>query len=266
MEQRLNKANLEIEERDYQKTIVDVKRLPIDDRYENKALSLYTVFLSKYPNSSYAKSITTAIDGIRQNMATVDFDGLKKIPADDFLARYKAYQAYLDQFPKGAERKAVNRMLTALGDQSYQVLEKQTAACNTQKAWDDCIAKCDRFLADFAKLATVGKVEALRRGFQDKADLIELTVKAELAGDDFVYAKQIYTDYLATRPDSTQKSSILERIDVLDGELAKKAAWKKTEAYATDRANAVTGRIQRVEAYVQKKSIRSLYRQGPGPF
>ena len=252
LEKRLNEANLEIEQRDYQKTIADVRSLPIDEHYEKKALSIYTVFLSQYPDSSYAGSINEAIDGIRHNMAAAHFEGLKKIPQRDFSARYTAYQAYLDQFPKGAEREAVNRMLADLGEQYYQILDKQAAACDTQKVWDDCLAKCDSFLSDFPKLPTVGKVRALRSGLQDKKDLVELTVKAELAGDDYLYAKQIYLNYLENRPDTIEKASIHKRIEALDAELAKKTAWEKTAAYASNPANDVTRRIQRVENYIQK--------------
>jgi hypothetical protein len=254
LEARLKDTNVEIETRDYKKTMADVKRLPIDAQYEKKALTLYTVFLSKYPQSDYAKPINAAIDGIREKMGTAYYQGLKKIPSNDFMARYTAYQEYLDQFPKGAEQKAVHRMIAELADQYYQTLEKQATACDTKQDWDDCLARCDHFLSDFARLPTVAKVTALRSALQDKKDLVDLTVKAELAGDDYVYAKQIFTDYLANRPDTTQKTSILNRIAALNIELAKKATWEKTEAYATNPAKDVFNRIQHVEKYIQNNA------------
>ena len=251
LEKRLNDTNVEIEERDYKKTIADVKSLPIDEQYEKKALSLYTVFLSKYPQSDYAKTINEDIDGIRQKMGSASFEGLKKIPQNDLLARYTAYHEYLDQYPKGAEREAVKRMIVALADQYYLTLEEQASACDTKQDWDDCLAGCDRFLSDYTKLPTMAKVTALRSALQDKKDLVDLTVKAELAGDDYVYAKQVYTDYLANRPDTTQKASILQRIAALNAELGKKATWEKTAAYAANPANNILSRIQHVEKYVQ---------------
>jgi len=252
LEKRLNRANIEIEKRDYQKTIADVKDLPIDDHYEKKALSLYTVFLSKYPSSVYAESINEAIDGIRQNMATADFNSLKKLPQDDLKSRYTAYQAYLNQFPKGAERQTVNQLLAELGEQYYQRLEKQASACDKQEAWDGCLDLCDRFLTDFAMLPTAGKVRALRRTLQDKKDLVELIIKAELSGDNYVQAKQIYTDYLKNQPQTTQKAAILDKVEALNAELGKKTEWEETEAYATNPSNDVNRRIRRVENYIQQ--------------
>jgi hypothetical protein len=251
LEARLNDTNVEMETLDYKKTMADVKRLPVDEQYEKKALSLYTVFLSKYPQSDYSKAINEAIDGIRQKMGAAYFEGLKEIPPNDLPARYTAYEAYLDQFPKGAEREAVKGMIADLADQYYHTLEEQAAVCDTKQDWDDCLARCDRFLSDFAKLPTVAKVTALRSALQDKKDLVDLTVKAELAGDDYVYAKQIFTDYLANRPDTTEKASILQRIAALNVELAKKATWEKTAAYATNPANDILSRIQHVEKYIQ---------------
>ncbi len=252
LENRLRKANREIEAQAYEKTLADVKRLSIDGRYEKKALSLYTDFLTKYPQSPYVESVNAAIEGIHQKIATAHFERLAGIPENDFPARYRAYRTYLERFPRGAEKEAVNRMLSDLGDQYYRVLEEQAAICEAKTAWEDCLARCDRFLAEFAILPNVEKVRALRSRLQDKQDRVELTVKAELAGDDYIYAKRIYTDYLSRRPDTTQKTYILKRIEALNGELAKKSVWEQTLAYATNSDHDVNHRIQRVETYIQK--------------
>ena len=252
LEDRLDQANLEIEKRDYQKTIADVKHLPIDDLYEKKALSLYTVFLTKYPSSPYTESINKAIDGIRQKMADAHFKSLAKLPPNDFRARYEAYQQYLNAFPKGSDKKAVNQMLAELGDQYYQRIEKQIKVCDTQKVWDECLDQCDRFLNDFQMLPIAETVRALRRALQDKKELVELVVKAELAGDNYTDAKQIYTEYLASRPNTTQKATILNKMEALNAELGKKTEWEETEAYAANPANDVNRRIHRVENYIQQ--------------
>jgi hypothetical protein len=77
LESRLKEAYTEIERFDYDKTLLDVSQLPIDEQFENKALSLYTAFLTKYPQSIYVKQINEAIGGIQQVLGTAFFDELK---------------------------------------------------------------------------------------------------------------------------------------------------------------------------------------------
>ncbi|WP_372677536.1 DUF1566 domain-containing protein [Desulfosarcina sp.] len=251
LEARLNDANAEIEKRDYEKTILDVNALAIDENYEKKALSLYTAFLKKFPQSPYAKQINEAIGGIRNLLGTAYFEDLKKVTTTDFFERHAVYREYLEQFPEGSERKAVERMITDLAQEYYRVIEKQTATCDTQDKWDDCIAQCDHFLSTFTNGIWVEKVRTLRTMLQDKKEVKELAAKSALVADDYAKARKIYLDYLEKRPDTTQKETIAERIDALNTALATQKAWEKTAAYATDPANDIVSRIQRLDMYVE---------------
>ncbi len=251
LEARLNDANAEIEKRDYEKTILDVNGLAIDENYEKKALSLYTAFLKKFPQSPYAKQINEAIGGIRNLLGTAYFEDLKKVAATDFLERHAAYREYLEQFPEGSERKAVERMITDLAQEYHGVIEKQTATCDAQEKWDDCIAQCDQFLSTFTNGVWVEKVRVLRTMLQDKKEVKDLTAKSALVADDYAQARQIYLDYLEKRPDTTQKETIAERINALNTDLARQKAWEKTAAYATDPANDIVSRIQRLDMYME---------------
>ena len=258
LEARLKDTHTEIEKQDYEKTILDVNGLPIDEKYEKKALSLYTAFLRKFPQSPYARQINEAIGGIRQLLGTAYFEDLKEVSATDFLERYAAYREYMDQFPLGAERVVVERMITDLAQEYYGAIEKQIATCDARENWDGCIAQCDRFLSVFTHEASVGKVKMLRSALQDKKDVEELTVKASLVADDYAQAKKVYTAYLEKRPDTTQKEMIVQRIDALNADLARQAAWKKTAAYATDPAYDIFSRTQRLDMYV-KSHASGLY-------
>jgi hypothetical protein len=40
-------------------------------------------------------------------------------------------------------------MIGDLAKEYYGILEEQTAVCDAQENWDDCIAQCDRFLSAF---------------------------------------------------------------------------------------------------------------------
>ena len=251
MEARLNDTHAEIEKRDYEQTILEVNDLPLDENYEKKALSLYTAFLSKFPQSAYAPKINEAISGIRKLLGSAHFEDLKKVSATDFLDRYAVYREYLEQFPEGTEREAVERMITDLAQEYFQAIEKQAATCDDRENCDDCIAQCDRFLSAFTSGPSVEKVRMLRSTLKDKKEVIELTAKSALVADDYVKARKVYIDYLEKRPDTTQKEAIVERINALNADLARQAAWEKTAAYATNPANDIVSRVQRLDIYVQ---------------
>ncbi len=251
LEARLNDTHAEIEKQDYEKTILDVNGLPIDENYEKKALSLYTAFLKKFPQSSYAKQINEAIGGIRQLLGTAYYESLKKVSGIDFLERYTAYRAYMEQFPQGSERAAVERMITDLAEEYYGTIEKQTATCDARENWDDCITQCDRFISAFTNAPSVEKVKMLRSMLQDKKDVVELTVEAALAADNYSKAKKVYTRYLEKRPDTTQKEAIVQRIDALNNDLSQRMGWENTVDYATNPANDIFSRIRRVDMYLE---------------
>ena len=257
IEARLEKTNAEIERLDYEKTIMDVGRLPVDETYEKRALSLYTAFLAKHPQSIYAKRINEAIDGIRQLLGAAFFEDLEKVSTSDLLDRHAAYLAYLEKFPQGAERETVERMISDLAQEYYASIEKQTATCDDQENWDACIAECDRFLSMFADDDLAEQVSALHSELQDKRALTALMAKATHAADDLVQAKRVYKDYLDNHPNTSQKAAIRQRIDALDAELAKQSAWEKTAAYATNPKIDIFRRIQRLDAYIQNQASGS---------
>jgi hypothetical protein len=251
LEARLKETNAEIEKRDYENTILAVNGLTIDEDYEKKALSLYTAFLRKFPQSPYTAQINEAIGGIRNLLGTAQFEDLKNVTATDFLERFSAYRDYLEQFPEGSEREAVDRMITDLTQEYYRAIEKQTATCDDQENWDDCIAECDRFLSAFTSGTLVEKVKTLRTTLQDKKEVTDLIAQSALVADDYAKAKKIYVDYLEKRPATSQKEVIVARIDALNADIARQNAWKKTKAYATNPANDIIRRVQRLDTYIE---------------
>ena len=251
LEKRLDDTNAEIEKRDYEKTILDVNRLPIDEKYENRALSLYTAFLTKHPESSYAKPINEAIGGIRQLLGTASYENLKKGSPADFLERYAAYRDYLEKFPQGTERKEVEQLIQVLAQEYSQAIAERTAECDEKQNWDTCIAECDRFLSTFRTGDAVVQVNTLRSVLADKKALHELTAQTERMADDYAEAKRVFTDYLKANPKTSQKGEILKRIEALNVNLAGRAEWKRTADYASNPANDIFKRIQRLDAYIQ---------------
>jgi hypothetical protein len=253
LEARLNKIHLEIEKQDYEKTLTDVEHLLIDEQYEKKARSLYVAFLSKYPQGRYAESVRKAMDEIRQTSGTDSFESLKTLPPDDWAGRYAAYHEYLSQFPRSAERETVEKMIADLIQAQYREIERSAAACDKKANWDDCLARCDRFLTTFGNIPTAHQVNVLREAMQDKKDAAALIIEVELAGDDYRRAKQVYTDYLASHPNTSQKDTILQRIDTLNADLAERTAWENTKAYATNPRNDIVDRVKRLETFIRNQ-------------
>ena len=251
LEARLEETNAEIEKRDYEKTILDVSRLPIDDNYEKKALSLYTAFLTKHPQSAYTKQINKAISGIRQLLGAASFEDLKRFSTTDLIERYAAYREYLDQFPEGAERETVEGMIADLAQEYHQAIQKQVVDCDAQQDWSGCIAECDRFLSVFSDDVLAPEVKQLRAALRDKADVAALIARAAQVPNDVTRARRIYTDYLDNHPQTSQRETILQRIDALNVDLNRKATWEKTKAFATNPANDIISRLQRLDSYIQ---------------
>ena len=251
LEKRLDEVNAEIEKRDYEKTILDVNRLPIDEHYENKALSLYTAFLTKHPESSYAKPINEAIGGIRQLLGTALYEDLQKDSPADFLERYAAYSHYLNNFPQGAERRQVEQLIQELAQEYHAAIVKQVGECDEQQNWASCLAECERFLSIFTEGPAAAQVNILRTELQDKQALLALITEAERFAGDYPKARRVYRDYLKAHPKTSQRGEILKRIEALNADLARQADWKKTAAYASNPANDIFSRIKQLDTYIQ---------------
>ena len=255
VERQLANLNKEMEASDYEKTVNDVNGLPIDEKFEKKALSLYTAFLSKYPEGVYAAPIKEAIEGVDQLVGTAYFGSLEKVDAKDFLDRYEAYHSYLEQFPQNKERFAVERMILELANETADAIENQIEACESNRDWGPCITRCDTFLSAFDKPHdTVQKVSRLRSRFLYQKDFMDLAEQAIHAADDYAKARQIYIDYLEEKPETPKKEEILRRVESLTEQLARKEAWISTRDYAADTSNDIFSRIQRLESYLDDQA------------
>ena len=76
---RINMISSQIEDRDFEKTTLEISGLPVDVEYEKKAIRLYSQFLEKYPNSPYTQKINIAIGEIKDLLDQFYYDELKKI-------------------------------------------------------------------------------------------------------------------------------------------------------------------------------------------
>jgi hypothetical protein len=250
LETRLKELHAQLEQQDYEQTVAHVADLPIDDHYEAKALSLYTAFLKKHPDSPYAEQVNEAIGGIRVLLGRVYFEDLKKVAAADFVERVDAYRAYQERFPQSPHREAVQAMIDKVAQDYADLIEQQADTCDARAAWDDCLVQCDRFLALFPSGSVSETVAKLLATLREKADVDRLDAQAALVADDPDQAKRVYTDYLTQRPEATQSALILERIERLEAQIAKAKAWGRTAAFAADSSQDIFKRIERLDAFV----------------
>ena len=249
---RLNEAKTEIEKHAYDATVLKVSRLPLDKNYEASALKLYTTFLTKYPESAYAPQINDAMSGIRELLGTAYFEDLKKVQDEDFMARYQAYQQYLEQFPEGGKRQAVLQMIDGLAESYARSIESKAQDCDIELNWGRCIDQCERYLNTFGNHAPAKRIKALATLMRDKRDLADLSDQVVRVGDDFAAARKLYQDYLAANPETTQKIVINDRIAIFTEQLEKKKVWERTEAYARTSSHDIVSRIKRLDAYIEQ--------------
>jgi hypothetical protein len=110
-------------------------------------------------------------------------------------------------------------------------------------------------LSVFSEDVLAPEIKQLRATLQDKTDVAALTAQAAQVANDVARARRIYTDYLDNHPQTSQREAILQRIDALNTDLNRQVTWEKLAAYASNPANDIFNRIQRLDNYIQNHAI-----------
>lgn len=249
---KMAEVALEIEEKDYEKTILAVNSLPLDETYEKKAVEIYSNFLKKYPKSAHTWHINDAIEGIRDLLSSNSYEKLKGVKALDFLERMEAYQSFLVQFPEGEQRKDVLRMISGLSKEYYHFLKTKADECDAEQNWDECLEHCNKFIASFKGSDYTGKVKALRKTIAGKKELFKVSELAKKAGGEDTRKRQFYRDYIAANPNTAAKEEILKEIAALDIKISEKNRWYQTKHFAGSGIYSVDERLNRLELYIHQ--------------
>jgi len=241
-----------VEERDFNNTISDVKKLPADKNFQKEAASIYTLYLAKYPGGAYSDKIKQKISEIPNRMDDMDYQKVKEAELGDDDTKIAAYSIYLTNHPQGKHHETVEKSISDMSEGYYEYLKKEITACDTQKQWDSCIAFCNRFMITFKNNKRLDEISALKKEMEGKRDLTALRNKADLKGDDYEAAKEIYLTYLKTNPDSSINSQIQDDLAMIDKKIQEKSEWEIIFSYSQNQQKDIFDRVQRLKKYMEQ--------------
>ena len=266
IEAKIKEVRKQIETRDFEFLTLTIGSLPIDDDYERKAKKLYNGFLSKYPESHYAKEIHAAIAGIKDLVDDTYYQKLTLNEKLDMGQRFDAYQDYLRRFPNGNHRGDVEMLLMDMGKQYYAFIKVQAKVCQEKQAWDRCIVLCNNYVKVFENSPQIGAVQKLKTEFIGKQQFNEFRIQTEKLGEDYIAKHDLYKSYLADHLKSPAKPQIIDIIESLKGKVEDQKQWLNLKSYASNSKENISDRLQRIERYIDKNnkglysnSARNLY-------
>ncbi len=248
----------QIEDRDFEKTTLEISALPVDEQYEKKAISLFTQFLEKYPNSPHTQKINQAIGEIKNLLDQFYYEELKRAARLDFSERLDTYRQYLSKFPQGSYRRDVETLIQEMGRKYLSYLREEAVQCEQKQRWEPCIKHCDDFIEAFKGLELSRETEQLRTSLTDKQDYFQLNSDAQDAGTDYQKAYKLFKAYLNKHPQSTQKKQLEARLAKLSKKLKIQRQWLVVRKYATNRKIGLFERIQKLDQYLSK-NISGIY-------
>lgn len=247
---RLKQIANAVEDRDFDKTVLSVSSLPVDENYERKAIELYGDFLEKYPDSRYQKRISTAIGNVKAMLDKYYYEELKRAARMDFGRRLQTYKDYLKRFPEGRYHQDVNVLITEMGRQHLNFLRTEDAQCDKIKRWEPCIKRYQSFIGEFNGTPLADEAGKLVAAMRDKEDLVQLREARDQAGNDFEKAARAYQAYLDTHPASTQKSTIEAELGELKKKFSDQRQWEAVRSYVSNRSNGLFERIQKLDRFL----------------
>ncbi len=241
-----------IADREFDQVQLKISAMPVDEKYEKKAIAIYQQYLEKYPNSHHKKEINIAIGKIKNLIDQFYYAELKQAARLDFSERITIYQNYLAKFPKGSYGKDVEILIEEMGKSYLAYLEKEAVQCEAKRLWDPCIKHFDTFIKAYQGQPLGQAGTTLKAKMVDKRDLIELRRQVLDAGTDYQKGYQLYQSYLEKNPQSTQKEAIEKEIANLESRLKTQERWIAVKQYAQNPKNSLIRRIQKVDRYLKK--------------
>ncbi len=249
---RLTQLEQSKEDRDFDQTVLKISSLPVDDQYERKAVSLYGDFLEKYPNSRYQKRIMDSMGDIKNLVDQYYYEELKRAARMDFSERLQVYKSYLKRFPSGRYQGDVDTLINEMGQQHLKYLKTEDAKCEQTQRWEPCVQRYETFIAEFQGMPLAEAGRQMLAELQDKRDLAQLHKIKNESGTDYEKITQAYRDYLEAHPQSTQRQALESELVELNKNLAVQRQWQTVQAYASNPANSLYERTQRLDRYLRE--------------
>jgi len=246
----IEKVRNQMEDRDFEQMVYKISILPVDENYEQKAISLYSEFLEKYPDSRYQQRINDSIADIKKLLDQYYYEELKQAARLNFSNRMKVYREYLNRYPDGSYRRDVQVLINEMGRQHLKYLKELDEECEKNRRWKPCIERYEAFTREFEGTELAGEAKAMIKALEDRKDLINLRRAKVQAGMDIQKAYLAYRNYLDSHPDTTQREVIKEELDQLKAKLDTQKHWDTVRAYATNDRHGLYERIQKLDQYL----------------
>jgi hypothetical protein len=253
-EEKITEIEAVMSEQDYQVVMERIAELPIDQNYEKEAMEIYNEFLDKYPAGERANEISVKISEIPDVIDDYDFERAMAATQLDYANRIDAYLDYLVKHPFGRHKIQVETFIADMSEEYFAHMMKEIPRCDEQEDWTRCITLAGNFLDYFEDHHRSYEVSELKMVMEDKQDLALLMEKVRRLGSRFELARQILVDYLEQHPDTTQATTIREKIFKIDKNLRENREWALTVAYAQDSRNTLPDRITYLNTYILQNS------------
>jgi hypothetical protein len=248
---KIEAAEKQIEEIDFEAVTLEVSALPVDDAYEKKAVKLYEQFLEKYPNSRMMPQINRAINEIKTLIDQYYYEELKYAARLNFNERVKIYRQYLTRFPKGQHRNDVDILIDEMGKKHLEYITSQESECEQNKRWDACIATYDRFSSLYQGHPLAETATAAKERLVAKRDYQQLQRATADAGNDYLKVLSLYRSYAATHPRNPYKDEIDNKYKALNEKIELQRKWIALRNDTMDPRKDLSERIRQVDQYLR---------------
>jgi len=249
-QEKIKEIQMVLEEEDFTQLTTTMTDLPMDDKYEKEAITLYNQFLAKYPDGNYAAEIRQTISELPDLIDETDYKKVKAVEKSSFDERIAVYSRYLEKHPEGKHRTAVEAMISNMSEAYYDYMKREIKTCNNKKEWNKCVELCSYFITLFKNNPRLEEVVALKIKMQSNQDVANVMQEAEKKGTDYLAARQIYMAYLENNPDSIHKDRIRSEVNRIDKAINAKTDWDNIAAYSKSKKIDVFERSKRLDQYI----------------
>lgn len=251
-QEKIKEIQMVLEEEDFAQLTTVITDLPMDDKYENEAITLYNQFIAKYPDGNYATEIRQKISELPDLIDETDYKKVKAVEKSSFDERIAVYSRYLEKHPGGKHRAAVEALISNMSEAYYDYMKSEIKTCNNKNEWNKCIELCSYFITLFKDNPRLEEVVALKIKMQSSQDVANVMQEAEKKGTDYLAARQIYMAYLENNPDSIHKDRLRSEVNRIDIVINAKTDWENISAYSKSKKIDVFERSKRLDEFISK--------------
>jgi len=250
VEKKISQIRNLIEEQDFQATIKNVEKLSINSNYEEEVAAIYTGYLTKYPDGSYADEIQLKISQISGLIDDIDYEKLAEVAQSDYGKRIDAYLTYLSKHPGGRHINAVEELISDTGEEYYDYLIREVALFEQQKQWDRGIELCSRFIDIFKNNYHLDEVVELKTTLEEQKDFDFLMAHIKRSGKNYWKARKAYYNFLAKHPETDKKDEITNKLSMIAKKIDEIKKWETALIYSKNEQHSLSKRIYELENYI----------------